>query len=50
MEADVVTVNVEDPEPLTEAGLNVPVAPAGSPLTVSETTPLKPPDAVIVGV
>lgn len=38
----VVTLNVEAPDPLTEAGLNVPVAPVGSPLTLSATAPLKP--------
>lgn len=40
--ADVVTVSVEVPDPVTEEGLNVPVAPVGKPLTLNATTPLKP--------
>src|SRR5713226_5571065 len=38
----VVMFKVEDPEPLTEVGLNEAVAPAGKPLTLSPTLPLKP--------
>src|SRR5215471_12575467 len=37
----VVTVSVESPE-VTDAGLNVPVAPAGKPLTLRLTVPVKP--------
>jgi hypothetical protein len=37
--ADVVIVSVEVPPAATTAGLNVPVAPAGSPLTASVTFP-----------
>ena len=44
----VVTVRVEEPEPLTDAGLNDAVAPLGSPLALNETIPLKPPMAVAV--
>ena len=42
VEVAVVTVKVEDPEPLTEAGLKPAVAPAGTPLTLSPTLPLNP--------
>jgi hypothetical protein len=43
VEPAVVTVSVEDPEPLlTGVGLNVPVAPLGSPLMVKLTAPVKP--------
>src|SRR5579875_548185 len=38
----VATVSVELPPALTDAGLNVPVAPAGSPLTLSPTVPVNP--------
>jgi hypothetical protein len=38
----VVTVSVELPAPVTDAGLNTPVAPVGSPLTPRVTTPLNP--------
>ena len=48
--AAVATVRVEDPEPVTEVGLNVPVAPVGRPLTVKVTAALKPFKAVTVGV
>ena len=37
------TLNVEEPEPVTEAGFNVAVTPAGAPLTLSATAPLNPP-------
>ena len=46
----VLTVSVEVPEPVTEVGLNVPVAPVGNPLTVNATELLNPPVAVTVGV
>jgi hypothetical protein len=38
----VVTVSVELPVPVTDPGLNVPFAPAGSPLTLKFTAPLNP--------
>ena len=38
----VVTVSVEAPEPVTEVGLNEAVAPAGNPLAVRLTVPVKP--------
>ncbi len=40
--AAVVTVSVEVPDPVTEVGLKVPVAPVGNPLTVKATAPLNP--------
>ena len=46
----VATVRVEEPEPVTEVGLNVPVAPVGRPLTVKATAALKPFALVTVGV
>jgi hypothetical protein len=48
--AKVLTVSVEDPEVVTVVGLNVPVAPVGSPLTENVTTPVNPPRAATVGV
>jgi hypothetical protein len=38
----VVTVSVELPDPVTAVGLNTPVAPVGSPLTLRFTVPLNP--------
>ena len=38
----VVTVSVELPDPVTVVGTKLGVAPAGSPLALSVTTPLKP--------
>src|SRR5712691_8790612 len=38
---EVETFSVAEPEPVTEVGLNDAVAPAGRPLTVSPTLPLK---------
>ena len=38
------------PEPVTEAGTNVPVAPVGKPLTVKATAELNPFAPVTVGV
>ena len=46
----VVTVRVEEPEPATEAGLKLAVAPAGSPLALKLTVPLKPLTAPTVAV
>lgn len=46
----VAMVNVVDPEPVTEVGLNVPVAPVGRPLTVNATAELNPFNAATVGV
>ena len=46
----VLTVSVADPEPVTEVGLKVPVAPEGSPETPRFTTPLKPFTGVTVTV
>jgi len=41
VEDDVVMLSVDEPEPVTDAGLNVPVAPVGSPLTPKVTVPAK---------
>jgi hypothetical protein len=46
----VVTVRVEDPVPVMLVGLKLAVAPAGSPLTLRPTVPLKPPRAVTLTV
>jgi hypothetical protein len=46
----VVTVRVEVPAPVMEAGLKLAVASAGRPLTLSPTLPLKPLIAVVVTV
>lgn len=46
----VVTVMVDVPEPATEAGLKLAVAPLGKPVTLNDTTPVKPPDGVTVTV
>jgi hypothetical protein len=46
----VVTVIVDDPEPVTEAGLKLAVASAGNPLALRVTVPLKPPNAVTLTV
>ena len=43
-----VTDNVEVPEPVTDAGLKVAVAPDGRPLTLRFTAPAKPPKALMV--
>ena len=48
VEEDVVTVNVELPEPLIEAGLNVVVVPAGAPDTERAIVPLKPFHGVVL--
>ena len=36
------TASVDEPEPLTEAGVKLAVAPAGTPLAFNATLPLKP--------
>ena len=46
----VVMVRVEVPEPVTVAGLKLPLAPEGRPLTLSATVPVKPPEGVTVTV
>ena len=46
----VATVNVEEPEPVTDVGAKVPVAPVGNPLTVKATAELNPLAPVTVGV
>src|SRR4051812_25099220 len=38
----VLTVKVEEPDPLIEVGLKLPVAPAGNPLTLRLTLPVNP--------
>lgn len=47
---EVVMFSVDDPDPVIEAGVNEPVAPVGSPLTLSATVPVKPVPAVTVAV
>src|SRR5580765_3185942 len=42
VELDVVTVSVDEPTELIEAGLKLAVAPAGNPLMLRFTVPLKP--------
>jgi len=46
----VVTVIDEDPEPATEGGLKLALAPAGKPLALKATVPLNPPVGVTVTV
>lgn len=46
----VVTVRVEEPEVVTDVGLKVAVAAAGSPVALNVTVPAKPFSAVIVAV
>ena len=36
----VVTLSVDEPDPVTDAGLKLPVAPVGNPLTLRLTLPL----------
>ena len=50
MLALVVTVSVEEPEPLTDAGLKLPVAPDGNPVTEKLTDPVKLPRLAMVAV
>src|SRR5690349_15641244 len=44
--AEVETVRVDEPEPAMDAGLNLPVAPLGKPVTLSDTVPVNPFTAV----
>jgi len=46
----VVTDIVDEPDPATEAGLQLALAPAGSPLALKLTLPLNPPEPVTVAV
>jgi hypothetical protein len=46
----VATVIVEEPEVATEAGEKLAVAPAGKPLALNVTVPVKLPDGVTVAV
>ena len=46
--ARVAIVSTEEPDPVIESGLNVPVAPAGSPLTVKLAVPVNEPEEVTV--
>ena len=46
----VLTDRVEEPEPVTEVGLKVALAPLGRPLTLKLTAPVNPPTAVTVAV
>jgi hypothetical protein len=46
----VITVMVDDPEPATEAGLKLALAPAGNPLALKVTVPVNPPEPVTVTV
>src|SRR5262249_33617797 len=46
----VVTDIVDEPDPVTDVGLKLALAPAGSPLALKVITPLKPPDPVAVAV
>ena len=50
MLADVLTLSVDVPEPVTDAGLKVAVAAGGRPLAASVTEPVKPFTALIVPV
>ena len=50
VEDDVDTLIVEVPDPVTDVGLNVAVAPVGNPLALSATLPLNPLKAVTVPV
>ena len=44
------TIMVEDPEPVTEVGLNEAIAPVGRPLALKVAVPVKPLLGVIVAV
>ena len=50
VDALVVTVSVEDPEPVTDGGLNATVVPAGLPVTLRDTLPVNPFSALTVAV
>lgn len=41
---------VDDPDPVTDAGLKLALAPAGNPLAARPTTPVNPPEAVTLAV
>ena len=41
---------VDEPEPVTDVGLKLALAPAGNPLALRFTTPVNPPDPVTVAV
>jgi hypothetical protein len=45
-----VTVSVEEPEPVTEAGLKLALVLGGNPETLKLTVPVNPPVAVMVTV
>jgi hypothetical protein len=47
VDAEVVTVSVELPAPVIDVGLKLAVAPAGNPVRLSATLPLKPFTAVV---
>jgi hypothetical protein len=42
----VLTVNVDEPEPDTDVGLKLAVAPDGNPLTLKFTVPVNPPEGL----
>ena len=46
----VVTDIVDEPEPVTDVGLKLALAPAGNPLALKLTTPLNPPEPATVAV
>ena len=46
----VVTVMVDEPDVVTDVGLKLALAPAGNPLALKVTVPVKPPDGVTVAV
>ena len=48
--AEAATFRFVEPEPVTVVGLNVPVTPAGNPLTLKVVVPLNPPKPAIVEV
>jgi hypothetical protein len=50
VEDDVDILTVELPDPVTDVGLKLAVAPVGNPLALSATLPLNPFEAVIVPV
>ena len=50
VEEEVDMLTVEVPDPVTDVGLKLAVAPVGNPLALSATLPLNPSSAVIVPV
>jgi len=46
VELEVLTDSVEDPEPVTELGLKLTVAPEGNPVMLNATFPLNPLEGV----